>query len=160
MTTILSQNHTSHAMLSTHHHNIKNKSTQHHKHMYIIISTSTWHHIILKGSRDTTSHIKEFIIRDKHHFFPKKLHYLRNQHHLRNSPYKSIHFKKKKKNLSSFSFEISLEFLKSLIFFLSVILSLEFWISLLNSKSFLSEIFLEFLDFSLEHWIFFFFWIF
>ena len=103
--------------------------------MYIIISTSTRHHIILKGSRDSTSHIKEFIIQDKHHFFPKKLHYLRNQQHLRNSPYKSIHLKKKK-ILSSFSFEISLEFLKFLIFFLNVILSLEFWISLSNFEFF------------------------
>ena len=132
MTTILSQNHTLHIMLSTSHHNIKNTSTQHHKHMYIIISTSTQHHIILKGSRDSTSHIKEFITQDTHHFFPKK-----------------------KKN-SSFSFEISLEFLKFLIFFLSVILSLEFWISLLNFEFFLSDIFLEVLDFSLEIWFFFF----
>ena len=108
MATYPKPNHTSHIMLSIHHHNIKNKSTQHHKHMYIIISTSTRHHIILKGSRDSTSHIKEFIIQDKHHFFPKKLHYLSNQHHLRNSPYKSIHLKKiLKKNIIIFLWNLS-----------------------------------------------------
>ena len=35
MATILSQNHTSHIMLSTHHHNIINTSTQHHKHIIL-----------------------------------------------------------------------------------------------------------------------------
>ena len=59
MATILSQNHTSHIILSTHHHNIT-------------ISTPTQHHIIKKSLRDSTSHIKEFIIYDTHHLFPKK----------------------------------------------------------------------------------------
>ena len=124
MTTILSQNHTSHFMLSTHHHNIKNTSTKHHKHTHIIVSTSTRHYIILKGSKDSTLHIKEFIIQDKYNFFFQK-----NSLFQKSTSYKKFIIQIHpflKKFISSFSFEISLGFLKFLIFFFSTILSLEF----------------------------------
>jgi len=130
MDTILSQTHTSHIMLSTRHHNIKNTSTQHHKHIHIIINTSIQHHQ-KRFKRLNITH------QETHHsrhtsFIFRRIYYLR-----KSTSFKSIRFENFLPFLKSlldflnyksffFFFEILLRLLKFLIFFLRSNLSLGF----------------------------------
>ena len=123
MDTILSQTHTSHILLSTRHHNIKNTSTQHHKHIHIIINTSIQHHH-KRFKRLNITH------QETHHsrhtsFIFRRIYYLR-----KSTSFKSIRFEISlrffKLLIFSFFFEILLRLLKFLIFFLRSNLSLGF----------------------------------